>query len=439
MKRKITALAAIVFAVILGVTPVFAINISEILSTKSITLNSDPIDKDDILKSIAYQTISGDNSYCWSITGVDSANSTITIETQPMDESGYTCDESQSEQHVISVQYTGVDQEVKAAVEQTIEEAGIAEGSDYTIEDESFIEYANDFEATESEDGEITIEKEAEPAIEYTEEMQTARENLEEENIEINETAEVSKFGPFYYQESYSLTTTDEDGNHYVGLSDITATVNPVIYISADTEDTTEAYIEAASQKIESVLGEDADYSLAYGGKISEDYEEYLEYCENNGDICTLHYKDYGTDDYYILIINKYSHDVLILKEEGGKGGDEESTEKPIEETTTETVFEGEPVETSTEEPEDVATVETASISNNYIATSTTSSKPAKTEEKTEPETTEEQPVEEKAEEPEEESEEKSSSPLPVVVSIAVIAAVAIAIITRRSNKKYSK
>lgn len=83
---------------------------------------------------------------------------------------------------------------------------------------------------------------------------------------------------------------------------------NRVIYIPADTPDTAEAYINAATKRIKDYFGEDCNISLKVGGKLSDFDEEDLAYEQQELGFTT------DLDNYFVLTIGEIECDFLISK-----------------------------------------------------------------------------------------------------------------------------
>ena len=88
-----------------------------------------------------------------------------------------------------------------------------------------------------------------------------------------------------------------------------------VLYISEDTEDSTDAYVAAAQNRINSYLGDDSLVSVRYGGSITTLNQE----CTANqliGHNCTDDdYQFTNADDYYIFEIKGREYKFYILKD----------------------------------------------------------------------------------------------------------------------------
>ena len=443
MNRKITALAAVLFAATFGALPIYAISLDNVIENKEI--NFDVAAPKSNSEFIAYfnQVVSDTANYCDYQISPNSDYTSASLTYSLKDEEG-NCGETLSQ--TVRLSFATEKQAEKDAVVDTYTENGVSEDTELTVSDEEFLELAEKV-ATEEYTGVNDI-------VDSSKEI-TAAEEASDTTTTIDSIS-TNKSDQFDF--NFTTNVIVEHNDEIVTIiPGVDFNLQQVIHIPTTTEDTTDAYAEAANAKASEVLT--TEYALQYGGKISEDFADYDLSCksDNPNEYYSCLHQELNTDDYYNLIFSDdYYFYVLVVKDEPGKGESEpeetepteeetESTEEPAEETAeTETLFEGEELESTEGEPEDIAPVE-ESTNNIYIASSSNKSQSSSSNKQSETKAEEEPAKEEtkksdskKEEEPKKE-EEKGTNPLPIIIIIAIVAGIIVFFIKKQNSKKYSK
>ena len=455
MNRKITALAAVIFAATLGALPIYAISLDSVIENKEVSFDVAAPKSNSEFIAYFNQVVSNTNNYCSYQISPNSDFTSANLTYSLKDEEG-NCGETLSQ--TVKLNFAAEKQADKDAVVESYTENGVTEDAQITISDESFLELAE----------KVTTD-------EYNgyEDILDSSEELTAAETESNTTAETGKITSNEGDQFDFNFTTDivvkRDNELVTIIPGVGFDVQQVIHVPTTTEETTDAYTEAANAKASEVLT--TEYQLQYGGKISEDFAAYDQACKNNDQsqyYSCLH-QELDTDDYYNLIFsNDYYFYVLVVKDEPGKGesepeetepAKEETTEEQSEESTeeepaqeqseetteTETLFEGEELEATEGEPEDVAATE-VTTGNFYVASSSKKSQSSTSNKQSDAKAEEESSKEEdtkksdtKKEEKSEKEDEKGSNPLPIIIIVAIIVGIIVFFAKKFNSKKYSK
>jgi hypothetical protein len=450
MNRKITALAAVLFAATFGALPIYAISLDSIIENKELSFEVAAPKSNSEFIAYFNQIVSNTANYCdYQISpnsDFTSANLTYSLK----DEEG-NCGETLSQ--TVKLSFATEQQTEKDEIVESYSENGVAEDSKVTLSDESFLELAEEV-ATGEYSGTENI-------VDSSKEIAAAEEAS-------NTTAEAGNYSENSGDQfDYNFTTdifVKRDDQLVAIIPNVVFDLQQVIHVPTTTEDSTDAYVEAANDKAGKVLT--TEYELHYGGKISEDFADYDQACKegNPDEYYSCLHQELNTDDYYNLIFSDdYYFYVLIVKDEPGKGESESEETEPAEEgttetepsteeeqeeateetTETETLFEGEELEASEGEPEDLAATE-ETTNNFYVASSSNKSQSStnkQSEASSQEETTKEEPkkADEKKEEKTEDESKEGSNPLPIIIIVAIVAGIVVFFVRKANSKKYSK
>jgi len=405
MKRKTLAVAAIIFASILAIAPAAALSIDTL------------IDEQSTLKTSDVSALESGEKYCLANATVANDKAVISYYDRIEGECAFT---SSTETKTIEIPILV---ENEALLEQYAE-AGVEEGSTVTIEDLDLVSAAAD-------DATVTDLPNYNHDVKTVNEANDSELAFDAQSIESVENFDLKIGGDIIAEQG--------DVNQGI-IPGVKLDIRSVIYIPESTDETPEAYAEAAQSRAQNATEKAVD--IKYAGKIANICTELEmgEKCEAESDLA----KELGTEDYYFFIIeeNGVKTIVLVVKDDEqvseydtayGIGGMGESTEEqPIEESVV--------IATATSEevkPEPIVRAQSKAAST--IAYSA----PNYTQENAEPKE-EEKPVEQKTEpvqpaEEQPEEEDKNFNPAPLIVCGAIFVIAVTALALKRNGKKYSK
>ncbi|MBR1939594.1 hypothetical protein IJ847_02575 [Candidatus Saccharibacteria bacterium] len=273
----------------------------------------------------------------------------------------------------------------------------------------------------------------------------------EENDSELELDARAGDLEDPFKQEFAGNALVSQNGIYQGIIKDFTFNLQHVIYIPESTDESVDAYAQAAQERAQNIV---AEANVQHAGKIADicTILELGEDCEIESELA----KELNTEDFYFVTIEKengVTDIVLIVKNDEkvseydtayGLGGKGETEETPAEETVEKSVVvatassEDANFEEPASEPQSVTVATTSTPSTVYYGNSSyTTKQPEKTETKTEEPVKTEAKEEEKEEASEE--EEKQSNPLPIIIiGIVVVAGIALFLTRKKSGKKYS-